>query len=413
MSKLYFYTPTTLDEAFIFTMGASVKKTDSPIGFFGTGLKYAIAVTLRLGGSIKIQSDKYDYSFHYKTEQLRGEDFRMIYAVTADNKWERCPMTTDYGKTWEPWMVMRELWSNTQDEKGITWDRESLVETDLHEEWTLITVDHPEIYDAWVMRDKYLLNLTRRPLYETDLVQVFQGRSNTLFYRGIAVSRSSIDAQFTYNLKSIHNGYLSEDRTVDAATVRGTIAYALYQCNDPIMLSRYFDAACTINSFESGVNFNYWSLSEATEQYKDAAIDAVRRHVIYAPAALKEVVWEYKKNHDTETFYKPCKISEEENARYTACITKLRAVGFDFSLYSIYFTQDMPPIQAAAAITKKNIIILNYNTTINHENWQRQTMMSLIEEYVHLDRQVRDETREMQEAYNDIIYQLAWSGSIK
>ena len=55
MSKLIFYTPTTLDEAFIFTMGASVKKSNNPIGFFGTGLKYAIAVTLRLGGSIKIE----------------------------------------------------------------------------------------------------------------------------------------------------------------------------------------------------------------------------------------------------------------------------------------------------------------------------------------------------------------------
>jgi hypothetical protein len=255
--------------------------------------------------------------------------------------------------------------------------------------------------------------LTRRPLYETDLVQVFQGRSNTFFYRGISVARGSIDAQFTYNFKSIHNGYLSEDRTVDTATMRSTVAYAMCQCKDPIMLSRYFDAACTMNSYESGVNFNYWSLKqETTQEYADAAIDAVRRHIIYAPTALKEVVWEYKKNHDTETFYKPYKISEECNERFATCIKKLTDVGFDFSHYSIYFTTDMPGEQAAAAVTKKNIIILNYNTTINHDNWQRQTMMSLIEEYVHLDRQVRDETREMQEAYNDIIYMLAWKGTI-
>jgi len=33
MSKLTFFTPTILDEAFIFTMGASIKKTDNPIGY--------------------------------------------------------------------------------------------------------------------------------------------------------------------------------------------------------------------------------------------------------------------------------------------------------------------------------------------------------------------------------------------
>ena len=82
-------------------------------------------------------------------------------------------MTTQYGKTWEPWMVMRELYSNTKDENGIVWDREELVEKDLHENWTLITVEHDEVYDAWQTRNGYILNTAVPAKYNSPIFEVY------------------------------------------------------------------------------------------------------------------------------------------------------------------------------------------------------------------------------------------------
>jgi hypothetical protein len=421
MSKLYFYTPTTLDEAFIFTMGASVKKTKSPIGFFGTGLKYAIAVTLRLGGSITIESsdpNMHKIAFHSRSVELRGEKMQLIDAIVWRHPaagelptTKQCPMTTDYGKTWEPWMVMRELWSNTQDENGITWDRESLVETDLHEEWTLITVDCEEVYDAWQDKRAYLLDLTRKPLYENSTVQVFSGKANSLFYRGICVA--DVKTAFTYNFLSLGHNSLSENRTIDASNVRSTISYAMTQCTDEIILDRYFEAACTLNTYESTIPFNYWSLvKETTQEYADAAVAAVKDNIITAPSALKEAVWEYKKNYETESFYKPVVLNAEMSKRYIRIKTQMHNVGFDLSLFKVYFTKDMPADQYGAAFSKTQTIVLNINKTLAHDNWQKQTMCSLIEEYIHLTYEVRDESRGMQEAYNEAIYMLITMGRI-
>ena len=51
-----FHSPTILPIEAATTMGVSVKESDNAIGKFGTGLKYAIAGVLRLGGTIAMTS---------------------------------------------------------------------------------------------------------------------------------------------------------------------------------------------------------------------------------------------------------------------------------------------------------------------------------------------------------------------
>lgn len=54
MSKLYFLNNGEFDVSAMLTFGVSAKESDNPIGQFGTGFKYAIAIILRLGGSISV-----------------------------------------------------------------------------------------------------------------------------------------------------------------------------------------------------------------------------------------------------------------------------------------------------------------------------------------------------------------------
>lgn len=54
---IIFENPGELDLNALRIMGVSVKQSDSPIGMFGTGLKYAVATAMRLGGSVEIVID--------------------------------------------------------------------------------------------------------------------------------------------------------------------------------------------------------------------------------------------------------------------------------------------------------------------------------------------------------------------
>src|SRR5512141_2444774 len=85
------------------TMGVSVKE-EGAIGFFGTGLKFAIATLLRNKQEIVIFSGTERYDVGVKTIQIRGQDFDM---VTLNG--EQIGFTTQLGKTWEMWMAFREL----------------------------------------------------------------------------------------------------------------------------------------------------------------------------------------------------------------------------------------------------------------------------------------------------------------
>lgn len=54
MSVVQFRTPGLIPLEAFDTMGISAKVGDHPIGRFGTGLKYAVAVILREGGIIRL-----------------------------------------------------------------------------------------------------------------------------------------------------------------------------------------------------------------------------------------------------------------------------------------------------------------------------------------------------------------------
>src|SRR4051812_45010022 len=101
--------------------------TDNPIGFFGTGLKYAVAVLVREGFTVEVWRGINKYTFYSKTKKFRTKDFDMIrmkiekrstLASFFKPSYVELPYSTEYGKTWQLWQVFRELYSNVLDENG-------------------------------------------------------------------------------------------------------------------------------------------------------------------------------------------------------------------------------------------------------------------------------------------------------
>jgi hypothetical protein len=60
---VYFANAGLIDLDVIRVMGVSVKTNDNPIGYFGTGLKYAIATLLRTGHTVTLKRGGRDHEF--------------------------------------------------------------------------------------------------------------------------------------------------------------------------------------------------------------------------------------------------------------------------------------------------------------------------------------------------------------
>lgn len=214
-----FSTPDELDINALRTFGLHDKpNTDNPIGFFGTGLKYAIAVLLRNGAKIRMYIGDEEYRFKVKKTTFRSKEVTIPTLQKKRKKggWTtyQLPFTLELGKTWEIWMALRELESNTRDEQGFSnlWNDCTLSEYGSNG-GTCIAVEHPEFLDAYQNLGKIFL-MQSDPWLVLPGVEVYREPSKHLYYRGLRVydMPEKQSSKFTYNLTN--SQLLTEDRTL-------------------------------------------------------------------------------------------------------------------------------------------------------------------------------------------------------
>lgn len=205
-------------EAFT-TFGMSAKPgSANPIGKFGTGLKYAVAVTLRLGGTFKLFRGKEEFEFYTKEEDFRGKTFakvRMRRRAGVLSRWryEALPFTTELGKHWKPWMALRELEANCRDEpEGRSYHIKDANVLDRlpRDGYTMIAIECDEMEEAFANLGDIFLDQDRVPIYEDDRCAIYEGESQHIFYRGMRVTDLRKPSLYTYEMKSV---FLTEDRT--------------------------------------------------------------------------------------------------------------------------------------------------------------------------------------------------------
>lgn len=213
-----FLTDTALPIEAAITMGVSVKGDDA-IGKFGTGLKYAIAGVLRLGGSIVAYIDGERHEFTTKDSNIRGRDFRIVHHNGVP-----CGFTTELGKHWQPWQLFRELASNTLDEAG-SWTREP---TTAQSARTVIQVRCREVEDS-ERNEQVFITKGECLLESTFGATVYAGASRHYYFKGIRAGSFPGIAPVTVDVR---NGSLSEDRLLDYATVQTELAWAFRTATD-------------------------------------------------------------------------------------------------------------------------------------------------------------------------------------
>lgn len=246
--KVYFMNNGDFDIRAMMTMGVSAKDNDEAIGYFGTGFKYAVAIILRLGGSVKISTISGIYEFTAKTGTVRGKEFQIVYCNDKE-----AGFTTRMGINWEPWMAFRELYCNATDEGGKVSDQ---IDTSYD---TVIEVQSSDIYRAYTSKSDYFIS--GNPLFETSQAQVFKGGKPFIYYRGVAVRNAVDDQVFSYNIKSTVD--LTEDRTAKHDYQLFWPIQRTWQnhCNDKVMLRK---VVCGGEHGEAKIGFDPgWRASDA------------------------------------------------------------------------------------------------------------------------------------------------------
>lgn len=266
MTTIVHRTPGLLDPRSFTISGMSAKpSTTSPIGQFGTGLKYAIAGLLRSGARLSIWIGREHWQFELEETEFRGQPFRQI--VAWRRAWGglrrqrvRLPFTTQLGPHWTWWMWMRELHANTLDEGG-----ETLVVTpafeDIEAMWrccdegregvlgpaedtTCVVVDHPEYAAAWEARAEVFLPGARGPAGAASgqVLEAIPGPAQRLYYRGLRVLDLRLPTvACTWNI--LEQTPLTEDRTMHEWYAQSAIARWLVRtCEDEDLIQRILEA---------------------------------------------------------------------------------------------------------------------------------------------------------------------------
>jgi hypothetical protein len=216
---IVFETPGLIDPR-AFTIGGLTAKPAShnPIGRFGTGLKYAIAVLVRMGADPVVWIGKDRYQFTKKSIDFRGKSVDIIQMVLQKWSWRKprtyeMPFTTEYGRDWQPWMVFRELEANTRDENGRTIHLQTTASyIDGETGKTLILVAHSDFEAAYEQRDTVFLPPDLVALQEDSQLQQFPGESKYLYWRGMRVLELGKPSRYTWNI--LRDMDLTEDRTL-------------------------------------------------------------------------------------------------------------------------------------------------------------------------------------------------------
>lgn len=276
MIAIVFETPTLLDLRALTTFGVSAKpNSTSPIGHFGTGLKYAVAGLVRLGCTLDIYVGHARYVFEPRESDFRGSTIETIsmvhdrYAI-APNPEQDLPFTTALGARWEPWQLYRELEANTRDELGRTYEVGSAQEVTGEADHTRIVVSGAPFLEAYENRaETFLPDAVDIP---GAAIQIIDRPSRHLYYRGMRAYDLHTDTLFTYNLLG-DSVELTEDRTLKYPYWDAQATLACYLAKDASRATIERILRAPPGKWEHGMDFDSYVGNRAppSEEFKAAA----------------------------------------------------------------------------------------------------------------------------------------------
>lgn len=367
-----------IDPRLISTFGVNVKEGEGAIGFFGTGLKYALAILVRSGHVVTIQSGETVHTFGVQRATIRGKDFEF---VTMNG--EPMGFTTEVGKQWKLWMAYRELFCNCQDEGGTVYEAASLPDPEAGKTRVIVSGDE----FAKVRRDHHLYFITGTPVHTGKTCQIHDGPGHGIYYRGVLVgcADGGEATLYTYNLTT--QVELTEDRTAKHGFMLSfRIAEALLKCDDPGIIREVVTAPK--GTHEHGLSFD-WDHVKPGQTFLTVVGDLLRKDFASVNSSARQA-WEKHARIESEPdAYQP---DAFEQVMLDRAMAFCQQFGFEVGDYQVVIVQSMGPGVLGMAKGQKI-----YIARTNFDLGVKQLACTLIEEFIHLRHKVPDCSRPMQE----------------
>jgi hypothetical protein len=372
-----------IDIRSITTFGVSSKENDNAIGYFGTGLKYAIAILLREGCEITIHAGSKKYEFKVKTEKIRADKFD---TVTMNG--QRLAFTTELGKNWELWQAFRELYCNTKDEFGEIFECNNY-EPDSKD--TTIIIKGNSFIEIWKQRHNIILEA--KPIYSNEDIEIHLGESDYIFYKGIRTQSLGKKCKFTWNI--LRNMTLTEDRT---------LAYP-YLCDN--MFVRVVSECPNVNLVKEllTIDENYkeyhidYSYISATDSFLDILLPLVQNFTKNLNVSAASLCRKHR-SHVLDNLI-PLELNIVQTKQFNKALTFCKNRGFNVTEYPIVITEFLGSGVLGRA-QNGTIYISSKAFTMG----TKCLAGTLIEEYVHLKHQFYDCTIEFQNYLIDTIVSM-------
>lgn len=375
MNLVSFQSQGLIDPLCISTIGVSVKENENPIGYFGTGLKYAIAIILREGGTVTVWRGLEPLRFTSRPVEIRGKVLNLVCMNDVD-----LGFTTDLGKHWKVWQALREIHCNTKDEGGEA-KRGTLAPS---ADTTTVHVDLEEFAKCFGEIGKYILQT--EPLYTGKQASFHAGPSAHIFYRSIQVA--SVDGKpslFTINLISPLE--LTEDRTMKSYWYGAIlIARAVLECEDEEFLERWLSAPADYEEHERDLDWG--GVKPST-----AFLRVARKLASDPSRPLNKSAIKVLAKHEPMPAVQPAILLGSEKAALQHAISFCHGLAYTVDEFPIVVVESLGVGTLGKADTKERRI---YIARRAFQMGDLTLASTLIEEWAHIKHGLKDCTRDMQ-----------------
>lgn len=366
-----------IDLRAITTFGISAKDptNENPIGYFGTGLKYALAVLVRQRIPVTILSGTNKYEFSEKVEFIRGKEFRFVCL-----NGEALGFTTELGKNWELWQAFRELYSNTVDEFGKIEKEDETPEA--LEGITQVFVESDKFVEIYENRSEIFLQ--GDPLVQGAHANIHGGSSNHVFYRGIRIGTFKNPLMYRYNFQKHID--LTEDRTIKYQfQINDTIVDAVLSSKD----EKFIESILTAPEHTHEATLDFLdNRATQSDEFRKVAAELRRTRPEKTNRSAVELFERDLKAMDKFAEYK---LTAEDQTALTKAIDFLVQIGFNIEKYPLVFVETLG--ETTIALAEDGKIILSRRL---FDMGVKQIASTLLEEFVHNDYGYADCTRTMQ-----------------
>lgn len=383
------------------TFGMSIKK-EGAIGFFGTGLKYAIAISCRLNEAIIIQSGMHLYSFALARETVRGKEFDFIdmhelirhaNEQVSINIPTRLAFTTHVGAKWEPWMCVREVLCNCIDEGGDYYYSDELPTPQSNTTYVVMSGLFVDI-----SQEDYALPGNRRLLLSTNSLDIYDARSQFVYYKGIRVENDPKPYKYTYNIKESIT--LGEDRLSHPAYIGSAVVNTILASDNENLIRNTIQA--NKESGEGKFQYASWNVASHASDTARKLIREIHKRDGALNDWAKEAAPALLTEDDHLELVKEANLDTTQTEAFAQAINCIKSYFpiFDYKIRVVSMSENI----YGKAYMGAKIIALNSNT-LGSENID-QIKMTILEEYLHIRFEADDYGRAWQDGALKMMLEL-------